>query len=242
MRLPSSPDMTAADGRSARPLAAWRVLALDSATGACSATLLSGKTVLAARQQVLNRGYAALLPVQVAECFRAAGIDSADLDLVAVTVGPGSFTGTRSAVALAQGLASAAGVSAVGVTVGEAIAESLPLLGSRVLWVATPSRRGRVFLEIGRDILSVALTDLPARSGPVAIAGAASLDIASRLAAQGGDVMLTNALYPIGRHIAAVALRRAAGDLPPLAAEPLYVDAPEVRPPEVRTQVAGHGA
>jgi len=229
--------MSAVDGRPARPLAAWRVLALDSAAGACSATLLSGNTVLAARHQILDRGHAALLPEQVAECFAASGVASADLDLIAVTVGPGSFTGTRSAVALAQGLASAAGIPAVGVTVGEAISESLPLLSSRTLWVATPSRRGRVFLEIGGQILSVAVTDLPVRSGPVAVAGAASLDIASRLAAQGSDVMLTNALHPIGRHIAAVGLRRAAGDLPPLAAEPLYVDAPEARP-----QTVVHGA
>lgn len=177
-----------------------------------------------------------MLPVQVAECLDAAGIAATDLDLIAVTVGPGSFTGTRSAVALAQGLAHAGRVRAVGVTVGEAIAESLPRLGVRTLWVATPSRRGRVFLEIGGEILSVAVTNLPAWSGPIAVAGAASLDVASRLASQGADTMLTDARHPIGRHIAAVALRRASGLLSPLPPEPLYVDAPEARP-----QVVGDG-
>lgn len=229
--------MSAADGRPPRPLAAWRILALDSATGACSATLLAGDTVLATRRQVLERGHAALLPVQVADCLSASGMTPVDVDLIAVTVGPGSFTGIRSAVALAQGLAHAGGVRAVGVTVGEAIAESLPRLGARTLWVATPSRRGRVYLEIGDQILSVAVTDLPALSGPVAVAGPASNDIASRLAAQGGDIMLTDAHHPIGRHIAAVALRRASGALPPLPPEPLYVDAPEARP-----QAVGDGA
>jgi tRNA threonylcarbamoyladenosine biosynthesis protein TsaB len=218
-------------------LAAWRVLALDSATSACSATLLAGHTVLATRYQLLERGHAALLPLQVAECLDAAGIASADLDLIAVTVGPGSFTGIRSAVALAQGLARAGGVRAVGVTVGEAIAEALPQLGDRTLWVATPSRRGRVFLEIGGQILSVAVTELPARSGPVAVAGPGSLDVASRLAAQGGDIMLTDVRHPLGCHIAAVAIRRACGALPPLPVEPLYVDAPEARP-----QAVGNGA
>jgi tRNA threonylcarbamoyladenosine biosynthesis protein TsaB len=236
MRPHSSPEVTTPDGRLARPSTAWRVLALDSATGACSATLVAGDTVLATRHQVLERGHAALLPVQVDECLNAAGITATELDLIAVTVGPGSFTGTRSAAALAQGLARAGDVPVVGVTVGEAIAESLPKLGLRTLWVATPSRRGRVFLEIGGQILSVAVTDLPAWSGPVAVAGSASLDVASRLAARGADIMLSDARHPFGRHIAAVALRRAFGTLPPLPPEPLYVDAPEARP-----QAVGHG-
>ncbi|HVY17057.1 MAG TPA: tRNA (adenosine(37)-N6)-threonylcarbamoyltransferase complex dimerization subunit type 1 TsaB [Rhodopila sp.] len=206
------------------------VLAMDCATAACSATVVAGPTVLATRREVMERGQTAALPRQVVECLAESGISVADLDLVAVTVGPGSFTGTRSAVALAQGMALAAGIEAIGVTVGEALAESLPHLGHRSLWVATPSRRGRVFLETGGETLSVAVTDLPLPDGPVAVAGAAALDVASRLAARGADVMLTDARYPIGRHIAAVARRRIAGQAPALPCEPLYVDPPEARP------------
>jgi tRNA threonylcarbamoyl adenosine modification protein YeaZ len=191
---------------------------------------MAGDSLCATRHQRLERGHASLLPQQAAECFAEAGITAADLDLIAVTVGPGSFTGTRGAVALAQGLALAAGIDAIGVTVGEAIAQSFPHLGGRVLWVVTPSRRGRVFLEANGQCCSVAVTDLPALAGPAAVAGPAALDIASRLAARGDDVMLTNACSPLGRHIAAVAIRRAAGALPWLAPEPLYIDPPEARP------------
>lgn len=222
--------MITAPGRSPRSTADLCVLALDSANGACSATIMAGDTLRATRHQNLERGHASLLPAQVAECLAEAGITAAELDLIAVTVGPGSFTGTRGAVALAQGLALAAGIDAIGVTVGEAIAHSLPHLGERSLWVVTPSRRGRVFLEANGQCYSVAVTDLPALAGPAAVAGPAALDIASRLAARGDDVMLTDARTPLGRHIAAVAIRRAAGALPSLAAEPLYVDAPEARP------------
>jgi tRNA A37 threonylcarbamoyladenosine modification protein TsaB len=148
-----------------------------------------------------------------------------------VTVGPGSFTGIRGGVALAQGIAVAAGRPVVGVTVGEALADSLPQLGGRTLWCATTSRRGRIFLEIGGEILSLAVTDLPRPSAPVAVAGAAALDVASRLAARGCNVMLTDARLPTGRHIAQVAERRFRGLVRTLPAEPLYVDPPEAKLP-----------
>ncbi len=221
--------MIAPQGRPRRPWGDAHVLALDSATSACSATLVGAGVVLAARRKIIDRGHTALLPSLVSECLEAADAAPDTLDLIAVTVGPGSFTGIRSAIALAQGLALAAGIDAVGVTVGEAIAESLPQLGGRSLWVATPSRRGRVFLDIDGQMQSIAVTELPPSPGRVAVAGAAALDIVSRLAARGDDVMLTNALYPLGRHIATVAVCRAMGLLPALAAEPLYIDAPEAK-------------
>ena len=207
------------------------ILALDSAVARCSATIVANGTVIAGFQQDLVRGHAAVLPVMVQDVLRDAGLHAAALDLIAVTVGPGSFTGIRGGIALAQGLALAAGRELIGVTVGEALAASLPQLGGRTLWCATTSRRGRIFLEIGDQIASLAVTDLPDPSGPVAVAGGASADIASRLAARGANVMLTDARLPAGRHIAEVAERRAAGAIRPLAAEPLYVDPPEARLP-----------
>jgi tRNA threonylcarbamoyladenosine biosynthesis protein TsaB len=165
------------------------------------------------------------------DCLRDAGIQATDLDLIAVTVGPGSFTGIRGGVALAQGIGAAAGRPVIGVTIGEALADSLPQLGSRTLWCATTSRRGRIFLEIGDEVLSLALTELPNPGGPVAVAGGAADDVASRLAARGMNVMLTDARLPTGRHIAQVAQRRLLGTIRPLLAEPLYVDPPEAKLP-----------
>ena len=118
---------------------------------------------------------------------------------------------------------------------GEALADSLPLLGGRTLWCAITSRRGRVFLEIGDTVLSCAVTDLPFPSGPVAVAGGAAADIASRLAARGSNVMLTDARLPTGRHIAEVARRRLLGAIRHLPAEPLYVDPPEAKLPPGKT-------
>ena len=108
-----------------------------------------GTRRVATRQTDATQGHAALLPVMARDVLAEAAIAAASLDLVAVTVGPGSFTGIRAGLALAHGIALAAGVPVVGVTVGEALADSLPYLGERQLWVAIDSRRGRVFLERG---------------------------------------------------------------------------------------------
>jgi tRNA threonylcarbamoyladenosine biosynthesis protein TsaB len=208
-----------------------RILALDSAVARCSATLVTDGEVVVGYQQTLDRGHASVLPVMARDCLRDAGLQAADLDLIAITVGPGSFTGIRGGVALAQGLGAAADRKVIGVTVGEALADSLPQLGGRILWCAIPSRRGRIFLEAGDAVYSLALTELPNPAGPVAIAGPAAPEVASRLAARGVNVMLTDARLPTGRHIALVAERRCLGSIRPLPAEPLYVDPPEARLP-----------
>ena len=208
-----------------------RILALDSAVARCSATIVADGGVMAEYQQDMERGHASVLPVMAQDCLRDAGLMAADLDLVAVTVGPGSFTGIRGGVALAQGIAVAAGVPIIGVTVGEALADSLPQLGGRTLWCVTNSRRGRIFLEVGDDVFSLALSELPNPRGPVAVAGGAAPDVAARLAARGVNVMLTDARRPTGRHVAQVAERRFLGLIRPLAAEPLYVDPPQAKLP-----------
>lgn len=216
------------------------ILALDSAVARCSATLVAGSEVVAGYQQNLDRGHASVLPVMAQDCLRDAGLQATDLDLIAVTVGPGSFTGIRGGVALAQGIGVAANRPVIGVTVGEALADSLPQLGGRTLWCATTSRRGRIFLEIGDEVFSLAVTELPTPNGPVAIAGAAAPDVASRLAARGVNVMLTDARFATGRHIAQVAERRFLGTIRKLPPEPLYVDPPEAKLPGGKPPPAAH--
>lgn len=208
-----------------------QILALDSAVARCSATIVSDGEVVAGQQADMGRGHASILADMVRDVLREAAMAASAFDLIAVTVGPGSFTGIRGGLALALGMGVSSDVPVIGVTVGEALADSLPSLGGRTLWCAIPSRRGRVFLEINEAVLSLAVTELPMPDGPVAVAGSAAIDVASRLAAAGANVMLTDARLPAGRHIAAVAERRLLGAIRPLPAEPLYVDAPEARPP-----------
>jgi tRNA threonylcarbamoyladenosine biosynthesis protein TsaB len=204
-----------------------RVLVLDSALARCAAALVIDDAVTIVRSELRRQGHEVLLPVMAREVMAAAD----GVDLVAVTVGPGSFTGIRAGLALAHGIALAAGVPIVGVTVGEAIAEAFPRLGSRTLWVVSESRRDHIFLERDGDVMSLAAVDVPQPEGAVALAGPAALDVAARLAARDANVMLTDARYPEPRHIAVVAARRHNGELPPRPAQPLYVDPPEAKLP-----------
>ncbi len=223
------------------------ILGLDASLARCSAAILAGDAVRAEACEEGGRGYATILPAMARDVLRAAGLAATALDGVAVTVGPGSFTGLRAALALGHGIALAVGRPVLGVRVTEALAESLnETRGTetggtetgglepreRMLWVAIDSRRGRVFLQRGEAAIeSVALDALPSPDGPVAVAGDAAFEVAARLAARGADVVLTEARLPLARHVAAVGARRLAGGLAPLPAQPLYVDPPEARLP-----------
>ncbi len=208
-----------------------RILALDSALARCSAALVIDQVLIAERHVDTARGQASALPVMARDILAEAGVDPLSLDAIAATVGPGSFTGIRACLALAHGMALGAGIPVVAVTVPETMASSLPHLGHRRLWTAIDSRRGRVFLDRGAGPVPYNLDDLPRPDGPVAVAGDAAIAVMAYLAARGVNVMLTDARYPAGRHIALVGERRLSGQIAPLAAQPLYVDPPEARPP-----------
>jgi tRNA threonylcarbamoyl adenosine modification protein YeaZ len=179
----------------------------------------------------VDRGQSERLAVMAQSVLEEAALWPDQLDAVAVTVGPGSFTGLRAALALAHGIAFGAGRPVVPVSLAEVFAEALPRRGGRTLWTAIDSRRARVFLDTGAGFHAVPLDALPAAQDPVAVAGDAAIAVAARLATRGDDVMLSDARLPWPRHVACAAEKRLAGALPPLAALPLYIDPPEARLP-----------
>ncbi len=204
-----------------------RVLVLDAAGGGGLAAVVEGGIVLAERRLAAAQGIPAALPRLASDVLAEAGLDPHHLDLVAAVVGPGSFTGIRAALALAHGVALAAGAPLAGVTVGEALAGRTP--PSRALWVASASRRDRVFLERDGQAEMAILDEMPMPVGPVAVAGTMASAVASQLAAWGADVQLLPALEAGAAEIAAAAVARLRGALPPRAAQPLYIDPPEAR-------------
>src|ERR1700741_5243112 len=95
-----------------------RVLAIDTALEACSAAVLdTGRGGIVASESIpMVRGHAEALMPLVARVMQKAKLDFPELARIAVTVGPGSFTGLRVGVAAARGIAVAAGKPAVGLT------------------------------------------------------------------------------------------------------------------------------
>ncbi len=199
------------------------LLTLDAAGDGCSAGVVRDGVLLAERRHAGGRGSSAILPYLADAVLREAGVKAGELSGVAVTVGPGSFTGVRAALALAHGVALGAGLPIWGVRVGAALRA---VAGSaRPIWVAVDSKRGRVFLDRGGSVAAVALDALPRPDGPVALAGDAAVAVASRLAAAGCDIELLPQRRPEPVGIATGERQQAL---------PLYVDPPEARPGPVR--------
>ena len=94
------------------------ILAIDTALDACAAAVLdtAASKVIAQESQPMKRGHAEALMPLIARVMKASGIAFAALDRIAVTTGPGSFTGLRVGLSAARGIALAAGKPVVGVT------------------------------------------------------------------------------------------------------------------------------
>lgn len=91
------------------------ILALDASSCSCSAGLLRGGRVDLECSESPRAAARELLPM-VDALLKKAGISVADLDLIAVSAGPGSFTGVRIGLGVAQGLGESAGVEVLAVS------------------------------------------------------------------------------------------------------------------------------
>lgn len=123
------------------------LLAIETATDVCAVALLDGERVVAARRTDTPRAHAARLAPMIAEVLAEAGLRAADLTTVAVSVGPGSFTGLRIGIGTATGLVLATGAALVPVPTLDALAGAARDAGvaGRLLAIL-PSRRGEVYL------------------------------------------------------------------------------------------------
>src|SRR6478609_7730169 len=103
------------------------ILALDTALDACAAAVLDtgANKLIAVESQTMKRGHAEALMPLIARVMKESAVPFAALDRIAVTTGPGSFTGLRVGLSAARGIALAANKPAVGVTTLSAFAAPL---------------------------------------------------------------------------------------------------------------------
>jgi tRNA threonylcarbamoyladenosine biosynthesis protein TsaB len=91
------------------------ILCIDSASSSCGVCVWQDGRVLALLREKMERGQDARLMPMVVEAMQQAGVDFAQLDQIAVTRGPGSFTGLRVGIAAARGIGIASDKSVVGI-------------------------------------------------------------------------------------------------------------------------------
>ena len=227
------------------------VLALDSAGSGCSVVVASGETVLDAEYDTAMHGQAEKLLPMVDSVMRRAGLPASAIDVIGVTVGPGSFTGIRVGLAAARGIALATGAQVIGVTGFEAVVAGLKgsSPGTGFMLIALESRREDLYVQLfdhARVALEDAMATMPAALGerlnsiigtaPLLIAGDAAQRAANNLA-QRPDTIVAEGSSPD----AAGVLQATRCRWPMLAQSarpmPLYLRPPDVTVSKVRQRV-----
>ncbi|HJN25798.1 MAG TPA: tRNA (adenosine(37)-N6)-threonylcarbamoyltransferase complex dimerization subunit type 1 TsaB [Rhodospirillales bacterium] len=222
-----------------------RILAMDTATSACSVALWQDGDITHHRFEAMMRGQAEALAPMIADVLKSANVESEELDLLAVTVGPGAFTGLRIGLATARGMALAANIPCLGLTTTEVLAHAIgeDQFPNGSLLVALDSKRSDIYVQafalnrapagdaeaIEPANLGQWLQDIP---GPVHVVGdAATLAVAALKetsieahAPEANDV-------PDATVIAALAAARWSPDAPPPTPSPLYIRPPDAKLP-----------
>jgi tRNA threonylcarbamoyladenosine biosynthesis protein TsaB len=216
-----------------------RILAIDVSGGACSTAMWREGRVVARRYRPMTRGHAEALMPMIHETMVEVGESLRRLDAVAVSIGPGAFTGIRIGLAAARGIGLAAAVPTVGISTFAAVAEAVPESerSARTLVVLLDSRRGDLFVQ--RFSPSLEPLDSPAIEAPEAFAASLTRDpmllagdgvrlVRPHSTAPHADVRFSTALGPVdAANVATLAARRIWDGAVP--ARPLYLRAPELR-------------
>ncbi|MEQ9606430.1 MAG: tRNA (adenosine(37)-N6)-threonylcarbamoyltransferase complex dimerization subunit type 1 TsaB [Kiloniellaceae bacterium] len=240
--------MTAASRNDGTPV----LLAMDAAGSACSVALWAGGRVVLRRFAPMARGHSEQLVPMIAAVMAEWGGGFADLTALAVTTGPGAFTGVRIGLATARGLALARGLPLIGVSSLEvaAAAATADERAGRLVLSVIDSKRGALFHQVFDGDLGergppaeIAPQDLAAAlpPGPLVICGDGAETARAALQAAGrSDAAVAAAAGPADAAILAAraALRDPADRVP---VQPVYLRQPDVTPPKAAAKPVPRG-
>src|SRR5580658_2808001 len=219
-----------------------RLLAIDTALAACSAAVFDAEHggIVASESLPMTRGHAEALIPLVKRVMDQAGVGFTAIDRVAVTTGPGSFTGLRVGLAAARGIALAAGKPAVGLTTLAALAA--PFFDAdetKSLLAVIDARHSHVYMQLfgpgGRSLIAPRLVHVrdairAAMASPTRIVGNAARLVESAWPA---DERRPPLVSPVrAPDIGWIARLGAATADASTALKPLYLREPDARPQE----------
>lgn len=131
-----------------------RIIAIDTALSSCSVALCNHGTVTILREPKPREHIRLVLPM-IDELLTNCGLSVHDLDAVAFSQGPGSFTGLRIGTGVVQGLAFGAGIPVMPVStlrvLAQAVIDSQPLLSDQFVMPVIDARMGDVYWGLYRN-------------------------------------------------------------------------------------------
>jgi tRNA threonylcarbamoyl adenosine modification protein YeaZ len=226
-----------------------RLAAIDTSSVLGSVALFEGESLVAEdARRVSNAHGESLLPM-VSALFDRVGWRASDVERWGVGIGPGSFTGTRIALATAKGIVLATGAELVGVTSLDAITAELNARPGEAVASVVAAGKGELFLQVRLgDAWLLAPThapvvDIAARvaaalgEAPVVVAGEAAREVDWSVLARPGATGAARVRFamdaphdlPRASAVGRIALARPADDAEEL--EPVYVRPPEITMP-----------
>jgi tRNA threonylcarbamoyladenosine biosynthesis protein TsaB len=216
------------------------VLALDTSMAACSVCVYDAAPgiALASRHEFMDRGQAEALAPMVQETMASAGVVFKDLARIAVTTGPGTFTGVRIGLAMARGLGVALNIPMTGINSLAAIACN-ETAGDLPIVVAVDARANEIYFAAydtsGHELTAPVVVPLAEAhrfmpNRPARILGTAAdllldkMDVQKHMRSDAGDL-------PIAANFVKLAASVPPSSVPP---EPLYLRPPDVKPQATR--------
>lgn len=216
-----------------------KILAVDTATEACSAALLVGDKLYSRWEEAPRDHTRKILPM-VQAVLEDAGISLSALDAIAFGRGPGSFTGVRIGISVAQGLAFGAGVPLIGISTLAAMAQGAYRLdGAQQVLTAIDARMNEVYFGryeliddrmqlVGDEVVSepAALVDVRGKlAGPVTCVGTGFETYGETLSGLADELAVSQVRFPAAEDM--LPLARAAwlaGEAVPVEqATPVYL-------------------